>query len=1526
GYKPVDEAGNFIASKETRTGQHVQTSWLDYPLTNHDLIELGNRGWLGNKMDAVTRGFRTWRILEYQRGSLFRSLSSKTSFSATQIEAFHAGVLNISRKHALSPQAVGRAPGWAPGLSAIGEEVNQLARTIFGPGPHIDANGNVINWRREIGSAYRQAYRLNLTAGLTSHLKASLGPVGEAITYGSEFMYVMWRFGLSPLFKGGELWESAQLNLMRRVAPNEDPAITAMYLRTGASGDPAAVAAEITGADQMIQGLARTPDMQNAADTLLGGGPHAAAGARRSWTGDERAAQGLSFYALGLKENHLQQLDRQAAEARATAFRDRVLGGEAGRNTPLDEINQRILDITDEAGNVLPGNEADLAILLRQAELETLPPDIRAALQAYPGGAPTAHQLAVAADLHATADAYRQLGTTQYARREPIPRDQTPGFSANGYASSEELHAYSRSRSALIEDAADPALLRHVRDQATVDGHQITIELADSTSGYTASKGSNAPVGIDAGIEVTGFGATPDDALLDLSRRLEAKGFGPAAPSHQPLTDDERLGMWQHAVDKGWMPDDEALRVYRRLDELVNDITRERDKLRAWKAGKPAAGTGVSKIDITDPITGQPVMRDVEFGTEREFDTALRSLRARRAYAKKNLTLPSTEDMALRLDAYAESVAAPKPILRSERVGPQDALPEGYTTDPAEVFIAGQTGGRAPWIDKENTLPEDRGLYHATTATTAVLDTGLLSRLELIRRSAPDEAVQALSKAYHADNLAPADIRVWLTNGKTVSLTHESLDQIEQARMLEDSYSGDLIPLSDVATIKNGLTGETIYTRPQGLGARAPEGLSATRPDKFVSTTTNWNHAQTIAERLKLVSSVANGRAGAEDITAHFERFYVDLLGDDEAGLLWMANSLGVDTKATLDETYNAIEQHIRDRIAGSRAPNEEGFRIVQELDVGLHRARYDSGIDLQPGEFDGSVIFAGSFEGAKNINPDEVGVVQVGVRTHAHPPLAEADVRAALNAVQQRIDDSVFHDTVRLHKADGTDSSFVRWSTVYDPASGGYVPYVKPDGTTEAQAFKEWMDEELALAAAEPDAAITGILEGDTLIAGGTRPGWDQQARVGPDQNEIQFPSSDTYVIDPRTHAEPIADNEDDLLRQLRQTIDDQGNVIPGYERRQQEIATRLDHMRQEALNPDPVSSLEDIPFTAEGISVNLESAMKASWSRRAKGKLRGWGERFWDPIPTKNDALTRQVIQMQREEFPRVVAGTGVEQVFREVAGPENQWADWLVQDRALLDDWLKAKTSGTPEQEAAALDALTAHAGGDELRSAVDDLYASDEWAVISSLWAINLRGNGEEAFGTHFFDQYRSPLLRSINHPVLGVYPASWAIKTAREWAKFLFDNRAFGTELRLGMQPAVAISEVARSQAVTFAQDPDNNGQTWDQFMRDGPLGSTLFVFNLLMPGDWSSLPFPLSRTIREVLRGNLDPGAILASNITYSGVTRDLRLGAETWGEWVDLALGNKADGAWTDAPPSVGGMPMKKPKKPPKWVDQPNR
>ena len=1408
GFKPVNEAGEFVSGVMTRSGQLVQTRWLDYPLSNVENIMAGNRGFISTKLDAVTRGFRTWRLLEYQRGSLFRSISSKTGFSPTQIEMFHEGVMKIAREYNISPQAVGRMPytGYSAGLTRpIGDKVNALADRIFGENAR-DAAGRLIDWRYEVGSAYRQAYRLNLTSGLTSHLKSKFGAAGEQLVLASDFFYVQWRFGLSPLFKAGEIWESVQLNAMRRVMPTGmDPMTWGLWVRQGAGGDIGTLGTETLG-DAFAQGIATAPGRGGLASRET---TDVASLAMR------RDTAAMSWHSLQLRESYDQIIARNSMRAQAAGYRAKALGGEAVFTDERLVLATEVAGLVDDAGRLVAGaDEARLKVLLGLLNRNDLDPFVLAALDAHPWGVATDVQVQTARTIEARA-----------------------------------------------------AFLRMT----------------------------------DQGLE--------DDAV--------------------------RLAVYQDLIDKGWIAPDPVLALQNRYEELLLDLREQFQQ----NFATPGIGHIRPRMDWTDPVTGLQVVRDPVYSSRLEFDKAIASIRGKRTYYRNRVVVPGAEDLAVRLDTAAQQMLVPRPILRSDRVGPPDGIPDGFTTDPAQVYVRRQTNfsaaptpggpvfdaqgnlilstaqghdGVLSWLDLENTLPEDRAIYHTTTNKDAVMDNGLYSRMELMEQGAPPEAIAAI-KAAGAAGTPASSISMWRRDGSMIGFQWPNYEDIAAGRsvLVKDSWTNAEVPWDEIGRISDNSGDIWVNTGT----APAPRGLGAYHIDTMIATTTDFRHAEEIHRRLAFLSETARGKTDGDDVLSHFSTVYDELTGgDDMETLLEMAEVVGFDrglirNMDDVDGAWNMIAHHIDNGAAASGDPAQFLFDQSLALDSNINTKMKE--VFRQNGEegFTGGVILILSREQAARIDPAQIGIVQVAVRKSRPTVLAQGspEWEAARDAVWARTGPggdlfgkpyqvSILNESGGQYQVPSAwrqgDTQKARWDYIWE----SYTRMNTPGGPSGVIIKYE----------PTPGAAW------ETIVVHGRGEGELALPKKGPDQFELQVHSSDVYVIDERFASEPLASDAEGLLRQLRKIVDDRGVVVPGYEKRQAMIVHDLTLLRDQAINPDPVASMADIAETAEGMTANLESRVRERMGTKAQRMTR----EFFDPVPGKETRMTRQVIQMQREEFPLVIRGTPAEQVFRQVAGKEGDWADFLIKDRDLLDRW---NTTRSPED----FEALLAHAGGDPVdRAAMDALYASEEWEVISGLWAINMKGASEEAFGTHFFDQYRSPLLRSINHPVFAIYPASWALKAAREWAKFLFNNRMFGVELRMGMTPAVAIASLSRAQQVAFAQqNPDYKGDL-EQYMREGPLGSAIFIFNLIMPGDWSSLPFPLSRTLREVLRGNTDPGRLLQSNLEYMGFTRDAILIGEAGNEVKDLLFPTTPEPVG-QAPKTYADQPARTVRR---WLDIPTR
>lgn len=348
----------------------------------------------------------------------------------------------------------------------------------------------------------------------------------------------------------------------------------------------------------------------------------------------------------------------------------------------------------------------------------------------------------------------------------------------------------------------------------------------------------------------------------------------------------------------------------------------------------------------------------------------------------------------------------------------------------------------------------------------------------------------------------------------------------------------------------------------------------------------------------------------------------------------------------------------------------------------------------------------------------------------------------------------------------------------------------------------------------------------------------------------------------------------------------------------------------------PQPATELADMPGQPEHFERVLEEMVDAQ-PRGLRKQLR----EVLFPQEMKERAAHDLTIKLFRDIFPAALKASGsrVASLLRdELHVPESEWAQFMIEDKIRLQAVQDA--GGTP----AAWDALFAHAdkyrqGASDMAGAeLDALYQTPEWNVVSSLWLAAEQAARDESFGVHFFSKYRSPFARSINHPLLGVYPAAWAFKVAKEWFRFLYDNRAFGNgALRLGMTPAVAIAHIEDQQNRLMAL----TGSTMDDVIGfGGPLSSAFFMFNLILPGDWSALPFPFSRSIRLAMRGDFNPWDHIQQNTFGAGhsggmgVLRDLRAGNEAAGE-IAAAFGHirspgEVDFGKIGAIMSRGGVP----------------
>ncbi len=135
--------------------------------------------------------------------------------------------------------------------------------------------------------------------------------------------------------------------------------------------------------------------------------------------------------------------------------------------------------------------------------------------------------------------------------------------------------------------------------------------------------------------------------------------------------------------------------------------------------------------------------------------------------------------------------------------------------------------------------------------------------------------------------------------------------------------------------------------------------------------------------------------------------------------------------------------------------------------------------------------------------------------------------------------------------------------------------------------------------------------------------------------------------------------------------------------------------------------------------------------------------------------------------------------------------------------------------------------------------------------------SFRQSSEQAFKTHYFNPTRGFLERTINHPYLGIYPASymWG-KVLPEFARFLV-KRPFGLNAPLvGIE---AYQRVQQTVIASLAQDPDLN-----KWVQDSNNGGALYLVDQMLPGTPANLPANApawARHLSQDLAGNkkIDP-------------------------------------------------------------------
>jgi hypothetical protein len=1258
-FKPVNDAGEAVHWIHTRDGAAFTSPWLDYPLGNADNIELGNRGLLAAKWDAAARGFRTWRIAEFQRGALYRNLTGRFVFMPSQIDAFHAQLLTLSRKYNVQIQTLGTVKtGFAGVGTGYHEAILRAAHESFGVGPYLTRSGEmvpatVIDWQKVAADSYRQSLKLNFTAGLTSHMKSRFGPIGSAAAFMSDIVYLAVRFGLSPVFKVGEVVESKMFSAMIGANPGGDPWVEALMYRAGIGNDFGPLATEMN-YDQTLQGLQF-------------GGDHYANNTRAQ---AQRQAASYVFHARQAPQSMAEKVAEAAMEARNEVYRQYAQGGTSVFASPQHALQTELASLIEDTGYVRPENQARADEIIRILDAPLTEDAIRAAHHVGP----------------------------------ELPNDQW---------------------------SLDPMELR--RGSGDIGG----------------------PIWVDPSLRPEDRGLWHATEAVD---SVHANGL-------LSVSDMQTQGI-DYAVGLGGGHGQVSVTT----DYNHATIIAERKKWAILAARNEA--TTDELLDYFMGIYG--------LGQEDSFSV---------------LTLREAADRAYR--TWGKGTVQGRKALQS-------ATTEAELASAMRRYFGRNADAKYAFVQAA-----DGGLGHGS------LDEGF--------------------QPYHSVILVGSRAEVARANPAQVGVVQVGIRKGASYFMGSDVFELQL-KSSDIWTLDRRILDQPFATDREGLYSQL---RSTTRPNGDVIPGLEAYHDGVIAELAKL--DAAEKPLG-ELAPQPFRSAAADYPGFPDAEY--------VPTKTLAD--YRELDRETTPRMAADKTTTLKQATI--DFKEAARRPYFEAIEQIESGH---GVPTKHPVTGADWAYGDPAAFF-------AKHPTFDFEDFAAEAAHSLRVDAASLIVPTPATYLD----NYTTW--VEGRIANGELPFTEPVIMEYDPATKTAMvtDGNHRIAVARR-LGITELPTRMSVLQHRTRPEF-----VGAEPPQAQFRKlPDEPIIQPKLDG-----------------------YIPATVKPSQVFTHRVDQ----------VDNAEDVFGTPEYLTRITRERLPEMLVPGPYDNVDGFAKKVWqeikNPVPGKERQAKLLEIEKLRRDFPTLLKAAGLDEaadVFRSLGLAERDWLPFLIRDRELATEF---HNSGTPE----ALQALIDHAGPDA-RKDFEGLYRSEDWQTITGLFALSAKSASDEAFRVHFFNPYRSAIERSLNHPLMGVYPLSWAYKAARIWANFLFENQTI-SGLRLGMTPAVALSSLVRAQNIAFAQ---NDPKSLEEYIgTKGPFGSAFMIFNLLLPGDWSTIPFPASRTIRDALRGNLG-SRTLENNIGSLGMFRDGRLLLEMGGEAKDFIWG-------PDQPQSKNGLP-------PPWAPHPN-
>ena len=165
-----------------------------------------------------------------------------------------------------------------------------------------------------------------------------------------------------------------------------------------------------------------------------------------------------------------------------------------------------------------------------------------------------------------------------------------------------------------------------------------------------------------------------------------------------------------------------------------------------------------------------------------------------------------------------------------------------------------------------------------------------------------------------------------------------------------------------------------------------------------------------------------------------------------------------------------------------------------------------------------------------------------------------------------------------------------------------------------------------------------------------------------------------------------------------------------------------------------------------------------------------------------------------------------------------------------------------------------------------------------ALVEQLLKQNIEVAAHDAFRLAEMSSSRSVAMRSLNHPLFGMYPASymWG-KVVPESLRFLSRNPYSATYTLANVQRSIAIQREYDPEFATASGKFDSS--------------SGAFLFGYLTPGlPWEGLQANLSPAARSILKeGGVDPGKIYSAELATVSPERWFSLFGRTGSEIANL-------------------------------------